>query len=190
MDKNTITPQMYVSTNEAELLKSVFKGNEYLLKVIRNLFYGFVVSDEDKKLIRDTFSGKKELIAAFRRKVYPIFEIDVPDMPVGLLCDYWLDMDKELMGASNNAIYQRMMSKTRAMDMLEKSFALLENPDGEQVDLKYVDSVTDEFRVALLARSLYIRTVGQGLLIVKMISDKADVTPEEQEKINILNSNK
>lgn len=179
--KNEIVPQTYVSTDEAALLQATFKNNEILLTIIRNLFYGFDISKADKALVKKTFADSPKLVDAVRRKIFPKFEMDVSSMPTGLICDYWLDMDKDILGAHPDAIAQRVNSKQQVFEMLSSAMDLLINPDGKKIDLSYNPKllVNDPLQINLLARSLYIRTIGQGILIIKMVADREDKTPAQ-----------
>lgn len=176
-------------TNEVEnsLLKAAFKDNEYLLKVVRSLFFGFSVAQEDKEIVQKTFSNP-ELRVAVRKKIYPLLSNEVP---IGQVADYWMGTESNIYGASRDTIYQSVTSKQKVLDMLESSIKLLEDPNGEQVDLTYSPNLAiDELQTWLLARNLYIKTVETGLNFIKLIADMKEETEEAKQERLVKDSNK
>lgn len=189
-EENKLLALSAVSQRQSDLIKKTFKDNDYLLKVMRNMFFGFDTSLADKKLISHTFSSDKELRDVVRKKIFPIFS-DTIDLETGLAADYWLDIEKEILGAHSTQIHQKIMSKQKCFDMLTSAMSLLENPNGTAMDLMYVPNLmADEWQVNLLGRSLYIRTIGQGLFILKMIANQKDESPKEEEIKKGKNSSK
>ncbi len=180
----TTKAEFFVSTRQAEVIKATFQDNSELLVAMRNLFFSLPTTAEQIALVKGTFTGKDELVNIVRKKIYPIFEEDTIDMPPGLMADFWLDFDKDILGAPQDTIYQRTQSKQQVLDMLSKAIALLQNPEGEKVDMSYNPKLVlnDPLGIGLLARSLYIRTIGQGLQILKVVAEKDKETPEEKKK--------
>ncbi len=165
-----------ISQKEAELLQRTFKGNEPLLKTVRSLFFGFDISKDEKEIIKTVFSSS-EVKEAFRKKVYPILS---NDMPIGQVADFWLGSEQNLLGAHKDLITQVVESKQMVKTLLERAFELLNNPYGEKIDLSYEPSrfITDPLQTFLLARNLYIKTVEQGLLFVKLTAEQETKIPE------------
>ncbi len=75
-----------ITDDEIGILKAVFSENESLLKSIRSLFFGFPITDDEKKVIMATFKDEK-VREAFRKKLYPIIS---PDASIGEVADYWM----------------------------------------------------------------------------------------------------
>lgn len=165
---------------EIDLLKRTFKGNEELLKKMRALFFGFYLSEEDKKLIRDTFASE-ELKVVVRKSIFPILN---PDVPIGQVADFWLGTEQNVFGMMKDTIYQAVHSKQQVLDMLKKAMSLLENPDGEKVNVDFNPTMylADDLQVNLLARNLYIRTIETGLNVIKTVSESKEETPAQKEK--------
>lgn len=175
-----------VSDKEKDLLKGVFKGNEYLLKTIRSLFYGFEITKEEKDLIKKTFKSP-ELKESFRKKIYPLMSNETP---IGQLADFWLDVDTQVFGQQRDTIYQVINSKLKVKEMLEKSMKLLENPDGEKNNIEISSIELDPLQISLLSRNLYIRTIENGLSFIKMTADHVEESPAEVRKKAAMNSTK
>lgn len=190
MTEHTKAEIVTTMQSHANLIKAAFKGNDYLLKVMRNIFFGFEVSKEDKALVKTTFASPL-LYEVVRRKMCPIFS-DTVDVELGGVADYWMDMEKEILGAFPDAINQRVFSKQQVLEMLEQALKLLKNPEEKSVDLSYNPklSTNDPLQINLLARSLYIRTVTQGLSLLKLIANIEDKTAEQKLEQNNQNSSK
>src|SRR3990167_2359628 len=155
------------SVQEYELLKNTFKGNNDLLVKIRTLLLGFEISDEYKKIIRTTF-GNPDVFKAFRKKIFTIYEEDVPEASIESLNDNWSSSTEKIHGATKEKIYQEIAMKKEVIATLKKGVELLKNPDGEKVDTKY-DEVEDEWGIKLLARNYYVGSIQQGIATLSVI---------------------
>lgn len=188
MTENKKVELSAVLEEETMLIKANFKGNESLLKAMRNLFFGFELTEIEKNQIRSTFTNSK-LKEVVRKKILPMFE-DTKELGIGLAADFWLDVEKEILGAGIQAIEQRIRSKQMVFEMVNKAIGLLENPD-DSMKLQYQpDMALDPLQIGLLARSLYIRTIGQGLSLIKLIADQEDKTAEKIEETRKKDSTK
>jgi hypothetical protein len=164
---------------ELELLKTVFKDNEHLAKLLRRLFFGFELTEEEKAIVKTTFSTP-EIKEALRKKFYSKFG---DDAALGNIADQWASIsDEKLIGASRDTITQITASKARVNEMLEKAMALIENPDGMKVDLSY-DGVnasnSDPLGVKLLARNKYLNIIEGSLSMIYQICNMPEPTEEE-----------
>lgn len=175
-----------VSDKERELLKSVFKDNEYLLKIIRSLFFGYDVTQKEKDLIVKTFKNA-DLKEYFRKKIYPLMSNETP---IGQISDFWLGVEEQVLGQSRDTIYQIHASKSEVKRMLEKSIALLTNPDGEKINLEVSSIEADPLQVKMLARNLYIKTMETGLNFIQLTANYEEPSSTEINKKAKLNSNK
>lgn len=172
------------SERQVALIQATFKNNDDLLRIVRNLFFGLDLSESEKDLVKSVFNGKIELIETVRRKIYPVFELDMPNLPTGLLADFWLDMDKDILGAHTDAIYQRVNSKSEVLKLLNRAIGLLQNTDGEKIDLSLKSFEADPLQVGLLTRALYTRTVVHGLGLIKQIADlKVESEKDKKERM-------
>lgn len=168
--------KLMYSDKEIDLIKAVFAENDFLLKAIRKLFFGAELTPEEKETIKTTFSNK-EVIEVLRRKTYGLNNLDTP---VGQLSDFWLGVEQQIFGASRDTIFQAVESKNMVLAMFTKAFKLLEDPDGEKVDVSITVSILqDPLQVGLIARNLYMKAVETSLMTVQTIAGMKGETLEE-----------
>ncbi len=170
-----------VMEQDKEILISVFKDGEVLMKTLRNLFCGFPVTEGEKMLVKSIFSTNPELRLAVRRKIYPQLE-DTAYAPSTSITDYWASVEKEIFGAHEMAIFQKMESKRLVEEKLKVALFLLEDPDGQKVDLSLKSIDVEPFQQSLLARCLFMRTISQGLQLIGLVADKKEETAEERKE--------
>lgn len=166
---------------DVDLLKLSFKDNEPLLKLIRSLFFGFELSDAEKKIIKTSFANP-QLREAIRKKTYPLIDKDVP---IGHEADFWSGMENQIFSHPQDAIYQAVKSKQMVLDMFTQAFNLLADPFGKPMDFSYTSDslVMDPLQTKLLARNLYFKTITVALATIKIIAQqKEGETPQEVAK--------
>lgn len=166
--------------SEVEVLKSAFKDNEPLLKLMRSLFFGFSLSKAEKETIKKSFANI-QLRDAVRKKIYPIMD---KDTPIGFEGDFWAGSEKQIQGQHQDSIFQTVMAKKSVLEMFTQALALLEDPYGKQIDFSYEpDNKLDPLQVKLLARSLYYQTIISALTMIKVtVQMKENETPQEAAK--------
>ncbi len=167
-----------IADQEVALLKTVFKDNDYLLKTLRSLFFGYEVSKEDKELVNKTFSGKTQLQLALRKKIYAL---PTDDAPIEYLPDIWNGLEQSVFGQSRDTIYQSVTSKGILVEMLTLTMKLMEDPEGEKVSLDFnpvTSLMSDPLETRLLARIMFMNTIHRGLNMVKVVANQ----PEESEE--------
>jgi len=184
--------QLTTAEKEANLLKSTFKDNENLLKLLRKLFFSFELSPEEKLLIKNTFESK-ELREAFRKKIY---SKRGDDANLGNIADEWVSItDEKLLGIYAEDAYKIIQSRIKLYKMFEQGIALLENPDGERVELSFIPSEfvasnIQQISIDLMARNKYLNSVEAGLSFINIIANSKDKTPEQLLEEQKKNSNK
>jgi|SRR5690349_2674814 len=181
-----IKKQLPVNEKEVALLKMIFKDNESLIKIIRNLFFGFEISKQEKDLIISTFKND-EVKNLFRKKIYPKIS---SDQSIFSMSDFWYGSESQIFGASRDVIQQVIKSKKRVKEMLDIAMNLLDNPDGIKNSIEYDpdNDPTDVLQVGLIARNLYINTIYQGLNWIWVISNQDKEKPQERKKRQALDS--
>ena len=179
-------PKFPVNEKERDLIIGAFKDNEYLLKAIRSLLFGFDVSDDDKKLIKDTFANN-ELKNAFRKRIYPILD---NTMPIGQISDFWLGTESQTFGAQRDTIYQAYQIKMIVQKLLDAAIALLNDPESTKIDLSVPLIEADPLMCGLMARNLYIKSIENGLLTIKLTAEQKIDTPADTKIKQLLDSSK
>lgn len=169
-----------INTEENKIIKSNFKDNDFLLKAMRALFLGLEVTDDEKSLIKTTFSDKS-LLKIMYKKFLPTLD---KESAIGQVQDVWLGVEQMVFGSNKETIYQAVHYKKMALDMTSKALQLLENPNGERVNLSYDPNVnvSDELQINLLARNQYIRHVESQLMFLKVIAEQKEEDTKEQQK--------
>jgi hypothetical protein len=170
-------PRLMYSDNDINLIKATFAENEELLLSIRKLFFGAEISPEEKANIKNIFS-KPQVKEVFRKKVYGLNNLDTP---IGQLSDFWLGVETQVFGANRETIEQAITSKDLVLKMFQKAFDLLDNPDGEKVNLDFnaTSLITDPLGIQIIARNLYMKAIETSLLAVQTIAGKKDETLEQ-----------
>lgn len=166
--------------NDIALIKAVFSENDELLLTMRKLFFGAVLTVDEKELIKNSFKDKA-VVDVFQRKLYGVNNYQTE---IGHVNDFWLGAETQIFGASRDTIYQTISSKEHILENFEKALALLSNPDGERVDISKMKMSleADPLGVGLLVRILYMKAMESALHAVKTIAGTKAETVEEAMK--------
>lgn len=181
MAPNTQQKVLLVNEDNIALLKNAFADNEELLVSIRNLFFGFQVSDSEKAVIRSIFSDPK-LKAELTRRLMGRF---APDLPIGTSNDFWAGTEQQILGKFPDEIAQVMGYKQRCKEMFEVALNLLDDPNGPKnnvVDFNPKHDLKDTLHISLLARNQYIKTIETTLVFIKAIAGTKSETPQQAKK--------
>lgn len=159
-----------ITKAEENLLKTVFANRDDLVLTVRNLFFGFDLTDSEKKTITTTFKGTS--LRTLMRKIF-IPELQ-KDIPVGQNYDLWQTQDvKEATEATFPLIVQ---TKTRLLEMLERSLKRLEDIDSDSVNLEPQQDLS-----LMIARNAYINYVDEQLeRQIVMLANRKEESPEER----------
>jgi len=170
-------PTINVNEKEIDLIKRTFQDNEQLLKSIRALFFGLGVTEEEKALIKETFSSD-ELKTIMWKRFYPQLDNKTP---IGQVQDIWLGAEQMVFGQNPNVIDQAVKYKDLSLKYTKQSLELLENPDGQSVNINYDPNriLNDPLQIQLLARNQFIRHIEQQLLFLWVIASQKESTPKE-----------
>lgn len=160
-----------------ELLKSVFKDNDDLIKSIRGLWLGFEISAIEKKKIKELFKNP-ELKKIVKQKLFAEL---TNETDVGIIPDFWSGIETQIQGKNIEEINQVVMSKQNTLEMLEGAIALLDDPDDGKIDLRYNPKSVknDPYQIGLLSRALYIKTINTGTSWIKILANAKEETQEE-----------
>lgn len=180
-----------LNQKEVELLIRVFKGNEYLLKLVRNLFYGENLTEKEKDLIKGTFKNE-ELCELLMKRIHSIYN---PNAELGQIMEYWLGAESQLLGQSPDMMYQILSCKSSLLKLFQHARSLLSNPDGTKPVIDFIPiEITPEnaynYALDLCARNLYMKSIDNGLLMVKMTAEQKIDAPLAMKKKQLQNSSK
>lgn len=165
-----------INDKEIELMKTVFKGNEDLLKTIRWCLLGLPLSADEVSLIKSTFQSS-ELLTVFKRRFLPEFD---KNSSIGQVQDLWMGAEKMVYGQSRDTIEQSIQYKEQSIAMTRQGFERLVDPENAKpVDLAYSASKypVDPLAINLMARNQFISHVEQQLLMMWMIVNQPEKAP-------------
>ncbi len=184
--------KLLVTDRDIELVKAFFADNDELLIVVRDLFLGFEMNENEKNLIRDTFSKNPELLALMHERFLPSLRKGVP---IGQVVDLWRKIS--IQEKPDNFIYQSVETKRLVIEKMKVALALLENPDGVRVDLSVNGNVGEWntlnqlMQTELMARNEFISLVETQCMMLKIVAGQKIETPQEaKERLINGNSNK
>jgi hypothetical protein len=179
-----------ISEEENGIIQGIFAGRDDLLKMVRNLFLGHLMTDDEKATIRSAFASEKARKVMYRIFIPELEKNDpVNNMMVGTQ-DLLLSLN--LKDKSWDEYRHFIDVSERVLAMLHTAIKLLENPDSETVDLSVWESTPwAEGRVeALLARNNFIVHVNQQVFVLKVKADTKKETIEETKQRLVKNSTK
>lgn len=167
------------SNKDIDLIKATFAENDALLVMVRKLFFGYDLTEDEKKAVKNTFSNP-EVVEVFRRKVYSAGNVETD---IGHINDFWFGVEEQIFGASRDTIYQALSSKELVLSMFTKAFKLLSNLDGEKVDTSFSPIIeADPLGIKLIARNLYMKAIETGLHSMKVIAGMKSESVEQAVK--------
>jgi hypothetical protein len=158
-----------ITETEQGLLKSVFENREDLLLLIRDLFFGFELTADERATIKAIFSS-----APLRRLMRRIF---IPELergvPITESIDLWMILALDEHDERLNKLPIEIHAKV--IEMFETALALLENPNGKVVNLKEQPKT-----LVLLSRVKYVKTIEARLQDIWLMAHKKEETGDER----------
>lgn len=156
-----------ITADEQKYLKIVFENREDLIVLIRDLFFGYRMTETEKETLQKLFSSV-ELRRIMRKIVLPELE---RGLPIGESVDLWMTLnlsENEKANKLNIAVREELIS------MFETALALMDNINGEAVDLTPKKNV-----IALLARVSFTSNIEARLNEIWLMAHKVEETAEE-----------
>lgn len=163
--------QMRNSDEDKALLRALFKDRDDLLILVRNLFFGFDLTNDEKQTIRTLFQTNES--RALMRKVF-LPELG-KDVPLGQTVDMWMTIKGE-----GSDVSIMVDARWRLTQYLETALALLENPDGKKVELVLTEKPTKKVEEILISRKEFIQHVELQLQVMKQLANSKMETEEER----------
>lgn len=165
-----------IPEGEKNTLKTVFSEDPAVYKILRDLFFGFDLNDDEKRIVANF-----KIIKPLLRKVF--LPTLTKDIPLGQNFDLWQTQDiKTATAESFDTVFS---SKVILLDLLETAFKRLDDPDDNHVDLSIKKDLP-----SLVARNNYISYVDNQVRFLIQFVNMDSLTPEEQLKMMQLNSSK
>jgi hypothetical protein len=189
--KNEKTAAKKEKTQEQTIIEQYFKGNEGLLKMMRRLFYGLAVTDAERKIIKDTFKDPV-LFKIISNRFLPDYRTIDDDVPIGGSSDVWLGVEEMCFGKHEDTIKQAIEYKYLSIKMTQQALALLQNPNGKQINLEYIPSMypNDPQAINLLGRNIYMRHIDKQLTFLYVVANADNINIEDVKKRLEMNSSK
>jgi hypothetical protein len=176
---NMANQQMRFDSEELDLIKRTFKGNESLLKSIRKVMLQLPldVIDQTSLLVL-----KKEDLKVLIRKVF-LPELD-GNSPLGQQIDLYMTVNLE--GKSVEEGSMLMKSRQILIDYIEQQLETLNSQKVGKIvfkDLIKFEGKSDEsIMIDTIARNTMVGHVENQLIQLKTLSEVKDETPEEQKE--------
>lgn len=169
-----------INEQDADLIKITFKDNDELLLLTRNCVLGLPLTGAGKEVIKTTYADKALMEVMYRKILPKLNEFDL----IGQISDRWMGVEEDIVGRSPETISQVIKYKNEVISMVDKGLKLLQDPDGEKVNLNYgkEEIETDTLGVKLLARNQYIKHFAGKIYELKAIANTKVETDKEKQK--------
>ena len=164
-----------ITEDEKKTLQLYFSDDEVVYKALRDCFFGFDLTDEEKLVLKNI--GAHNLL---RRIFLPEVKKEIP---LGQTYDLWQTQD--IKAGKQDEINVSIEAKKIILEMIEKSLARLANPELEGVNINDVRDFTH-----ILARNGYISFVDLQIRFIIQFVNMDKLTPEEQMQMIKQNSTK
>lgn len=173
-----------VNEEEMDLIKSVFGGNEELLKSMRAIAFNLDVTDEDRAVVADAMKDDR-LFAVVERRILPSLDRETP---IGQVQDAWLGVESMVFGASADTISQSIQYKVVAMELTQAFLDSIRDASTDLAFREYDPLVDDTLAIQLLGRNQYIRHIESQLMFLWMIAEMERPTDKQKAVKNAKNS--
>ncbi len=182
MDNNTlkkVSPQAPVmrdrlTKEDKDIIRGAFRDEWITLTVIRDLFFGFNLSEWEMGIVKGLPATVKKVL---RKVLFPELS---KENPIGSStnADMWSSI--QIMGVTPEVQVQNIQARGELLEIVTKAFNSLENPDGNRIDLGF--SGTTKEIPKFIARNTFINYIEQQLVLLNAIAYSVDETPDEQKE--------
>lgn len=187
-----VTQSMLIADIEIGLLKSVFADNDDLLRLVKNLFFGLELNQDEKNLILLTFKADDIRLLMSKRFIPEIAK----ETPIGQTVDMWTGI--QVKEKPEPVIYQLVATRAKSLAMLKVALNLLVNPDGVRPNLNFdpelstgdLATLDNALQINLAARNEFISFVETQLIMIKAIAGIKEETVEQAKTRLTKDSNK
>lgn len=184
------------TNEELQIIKQIFAESEddKMLKILRKVFLQLPIDTDETAIIKTTFRGKKDTMAAINKMFLPYLDGEAPILQCG---DAWSFFSPRIEDLDLDRAKLQIKSRKKVIDYLRQQLDFL----GEEKNQKIVfaDFVNDNNRksndsdatyIGLITYNFIINYVEQRLNEIKILAGRKDETPEETIKRIQQNSNK
>ena len=168
-----------ITKADKDVIKAFFKDEWISLTIVRDLFFGFTISEFEKGVVRGfTADLKKTLKKIFCPELSK-------DNPIGSAesADLWSGVP--ILQIPFDMQVQNLKAQRTFLEMMKTAVKLLDDPDGEKVDLDVVipedEAGQKEAVIKTIAHQWYVRLVEQQLIILNTFAYQTEETPTEME---------
>ena len=166
------TKRRYISESEQALLKATFKDREDLLLIIRNLFFGLPLDENEVLQVKKLATPDvKKLL----RKVF-LPELQ-KDIPIGQSVDLWMTLQ---LGGQDSLT--QIAARRILIGAIKTALQLLEDPTGEKPSLDVEKAEIFNSEEGLMARNSFIGHIEFQLNLILTLVNEPDETPEARAK--------
>jgi hypothetical protein len=163
-----------LTDSDKKLIRDTFKDSWVTLEIIRNVFFGFQLTEWEKKVVKELSADIKILL----RKIF-LPEI-TRETPIGQSKDLWFNAGNNIKG---DRIPDMVMKEATAQVIRFVSLSLdrLNNPDlaGVSLEIDTTNLSTDESSYKLIARQNFIVGTEQQLVALNTMAYQKEETPVE-----------
>lgn len=172
LKNSTTIQQSRLSDQDKGLIRNTFYEREDLLLLVRNLFFGFELTEGERFIIQSSFSTPES-----RKVMRKVFLPELgKDIPIGQSVDLWMTIKVESDAKKDK---DTIKGRTDFLVMQETALALLENPNGKKVDLTMTIEDT-KTATDIIARNTFISHVETQLLALRALANEKVESNEEQ----------
>lgn len=160
--------------HEKATLKAVFGVRYELYILLRNILFGFQLTEEEKKLA--VVFNSSETLRVIKKILYPELEKDIPIMQN---IDLWMTKEfQHLETAADDKMFQKYVdTKKRFLEMVETGLKRVANPDLEGVNLDLLTQEQDF--VTVTARNAFAPYVEKQINVILALANSNEESPEE-----------
>ncbi len=175
------------TNEERDLIKSTFKDNLPLLKAIRKHLLGLDISEREDIMLKKTM--KDDVMKVVYKEFLPTLD---GDAPLSQVTDLYLAADIN----NRNPVETVLIFKAReiVINYLNQKLATLSGTKIEsEITLKSLITLDEEVDIAftnMVARNTLIIYIESRLVDLNTLAHQVDLTEEEQEELNKLDSSK
>jgi len=166
-----------LTREDKDIIRGAFRDEWVTLTIIRDLFFGFKLSEWEKSVVT---SMKPEVKRVLRKVIIPSLS---RENPIGSSnsSDLWSSVN--ILEATPEQQKQRLAARYILLQMLEQAFGLLDEPSKEPVDFSVDFSVDKQTPIdRIIARNTFINYIEQQLVLLNVLAYSKQETPEEKKE--------